>query len=213
MVRDFRGDNTAYCNPYMLELAGPSALSLSAMDNEEFPPAALSLMYTPPVDDDDDEDSDREDMDEWVQNVDELLNVSKLMRPTVSKLMRPSTPRAGVSPHRGISNLSPSLVRPTTPRAAPRRAVGDPGDVQPSVPHVEETAPKGGSRSTSTTRRGHSQSPSEEGNSDVGAESIASINRCIAKAQGLPEQQRPNSEKWTERWASLKVDHKGGKDV
>jgi hypothetical protein len=47
-------------------------------------------------------------------------------------------------------------------------------------------------------------------NAEVGANSIATIKKCMEKAQSLPEQQKPNSDKWTERWAAVRVQ---GKDV
>lgn len=43
-------------------------------------------------------------------------------------------------------------------------------------------------------------------NSEAGASSIAAIMQCVAQAQDVPVQQRPNSEKWTERWAGMNVD-------
>lgn len=38
--------------------------------------------------------------------------------------------------------------------------------------------------------------------SEAGAASIAAILQCVAHAQDLPAQQRPNSEKWTGRWVN-----------
>ncbi|CAE7379669.1 unnamed protein product [Symbiodinium natans] len=41
--------------------------------------------------------------------------------------------------------------------------------------------------------------------SEVGAASIAAILECVEQAEDVPKQQRPNSEKWSERWNAVKV--------
>jgi len=52
--------------------------------------------------------------------------------------------------------------------------------------------------------------PGEGYGSNIGASSISVIQNCILKAKGLPEQQKPNSEKWTSRWETGNFSHLRG---
>lgn len=85
LEEDYSGENPAqaahlYSNPYMHEeFAHPSALRCMQEDAVDFPPSALTLMYDPPVDDTDDI-SDGNHSDGFdVQDVDDLMNVPRLV--------------------------------------------------------------------------------------------------------------------------------------
>mmetsp|Transcript_9338 Transcript_9338/g.20786 ORF Transcript_9338/g.20786 Transcript_9338/m.20786 type:complete len:277 (-) Transcript_9338:87-917(-) len=236
-----------YSNPYMLEeMAFPQALQYSldnTPDGADFPPGALSLMYSPPPEAED-EFSD----EEWLQEesaspsqvvVDAYLNVPHLMRPNLRETLRslqgsldatPSGTRptaqrpeggrgrssspsrvafaeegnAGVARSSSASRLSGPgntqpmswTVRARSPTPAPmtpRRSEGDSGDVQPEALSRDALQ----LRSTSRTLASNGSCASH-----VGASSIAAIMACVKKAETLPEQQRPNSDKWVDRWSS-----------
>lgn len=105
------------------------------------------------------------------------------------------------------------LARSATP-STPRRCAGDPGDVQPCL-GADFFAPagggSGGAEKDAWQMSFHGRrlyGDENEFTGDAGAATIATLKRCMEKAQGLPVQQKPNSDKWTERWSSFQVDRK-----
>jgi hypothetical protein len=239
-----------YCNPYMLEeLTGPGSMP----DHGDFPPGAISLMYSPPLEAEH-EDSDG-DVDEWMRDYADrrLDNVGHLMRmPPSAAQTRTASPGAALKMNRqGEARMNPtkepevlktiqrqstgegarrspseppSYYSTATPSAAsrssrsqtptattPRRCAGDAGDVQPSVdPEFYSKELENPWLAAQMNFRGRRMFADENNtrNTDIGAASISTIKKCIAKAQYLPEQQRPNSEKWTERWSNIQMSKK-----
>jgi len=199
----------------------------------DFPTSALALMYAPPLDERDREaheadrlsdDCNLEDDDDWMQDGSYPIGVGNIER----LLANPSKPSRSPSPMRpgSVQQRTPRTFVATPPAEqqnrqcprpeTPRQSEGDSGDVDPKLimestrPSVttatqSQREPSSGWLSRESSRwsagKGAAGHP---GGADVGALTIASINRCVAKAQGLPEQQRPNSDKWVDRWEALK---------
>lgn len=110
-----------------------------------------------------------------------------------------------------LPSAASRVARSQTPSATtPRRCNGDNGDVQPSIgPGYYPSESDNPWLAAQMNFRGRKMFGDENVcNSDIGAASISTIKKCIAKAQCLPEQQRPNSEKWTERWNGIQVKQK-----
>lgn len=130
----------------------------------------------------------------------------------------PSAPRSMLG---GCANRNARSATPSS--TTPRRCAGDAGDVQPSLgPPYDLAGQQPLNRlalqgalddpwlAAQMNFRGRKCMFGDElsSNPDAGAATIATLMRCIKEAQGLPEQQKPNSEKWTERWAQVKLDSK-----
>eukprot|EP00747_Dinoflagellata_sp_TGD_P169662 gnl/TRDRNA2_/TRDRNA2_199211_c0_seq1.p1 gnl/TRDRNA2_/TRDRNA2_199211_c0~~gnl/TRDRNA2_/TRDRNA2_199211_c0_seq1.p1 ORF type:complete len:258 (-),score=40.78 gnl/TRDRNA2_/TRDRNA2_199211_c0_seq1:86-859(-) len=221
-------DHHLYGNPYMMEaMGGPDIYN---HETDEFSPEALALMYAPPLSDsrggrclagDGDEHSDHSgDVNEWLQDVDELIDVPTIARP----LARSASPGTALAVDHGASrkHFGPG------PRGAgsnsgkrsptPRRAVGDISEDVQAVDPLEVggsprkglSTPRGasaGGRQSSPVRQSQaaeSPQPTMLG-SEVGDASIEVLRQCIKKAQCLPEQQRPASEKWVSRYSAMNV--------
>mmetsp|Transcript_141178 Transcript_141178/g.245821 ORF Transcript_141178/g.245821 Transcript_141178/m.245821 type:complete len:314 (+) Transcript_141178:160-1101(+) len=132
------------------------------------------------------------------------------------------SPSAPPSAPRSLNTAAIRSARSATPSSTtPRRCAGDAGDVQPSLgPMYYPAGPQQDYwlaaqaaenpwLAAQMNFRGRRMFGDEtNSNPDAGAATIATIRKCIEKAQGLPEQQRPNSEKWTERWSSMQVESK-----
>lgn len=132
---------------------------------------------------------------------------------------------------------APSLVHSESPLTRPRprsagpqasrfsglvRAGGDDDDVQPEdlgvgLNNVTFSRPNsrlssgasggGPPSSVSLPAPPRHEPPSPKKISAAGAASISAILQVVAKAETLPKQQRPNSEKWVERWGHYNAGH------
>lgn len=156
---DYSGDPAAhaahlYSNPYMHEdFVHSSALRFSMQeDGLDFPPSALALMYDPPIDDTDDL-SEGDHSDGYVQDVDDLLNVPKLISST--------------SPPKISGSLGSAMRLGGQQKASDASAMRLGG--QQKTSEGSSTAGSG-----SLVRRG---SPKTADNSDIGNEGAASHTR------------------------------------
>jgi len=113
-----------YSNPYMHEdFVHHSALRFSMQeDGVDFPPSALGLMYEPPVDDTDDI-SEGNHSDGYVQDVDDLLNVPKL----ISSSSPPKIHGQQRAPEGAPANGVGVFLRRVGPKPADSSEVGDEG--------------------------------------------------------------------------------------
>lgn len=113
-----------------------------------------------------------------------------------------SMPSHVIVPVRGGLPMAPqnAAVPMTSPHknhspGAQRTRENSPGAQKSPTTEFRQLAP----RRLDTTPR------SEAYQSDVGAQSIEVLGKCIAKAQRMPSEKQPNSEKWAGRWESTKI--------
>eukprot|EP00434_Breviolum_minutum_P020657 symbB.v1.2.018214.t1/scaffold1445.1/size118272/5 len=209
---DFTGFNAfgnaqMYLTPFMYDPSAPLNYGEEG-DLGDFPPGALALMYDPPIDDDLDSPSD------WTHGDAELSMEGsgsmprQLQRIDVDNLEQSIAPpiHRGALPPRGGTTATPDGLGahglPSTSFGPNSRRSNADAGLKPLVPDT-------GLRGAASRRvslgdeqpRTFSRSIREAQTctSEVGAASIAAILECVEQAQDVPQQQRPNSEKWSER--------------
>ncbi|CAE8585834.1 unnamed protein product [Polarella glacialis] len=192
----------------------------------DFPPGALALMYDPPIDDDLDdspswlaprnggggglgaESLGTSSFPSTSANTIPFgmeFNGSFASKGAVSSTDEPD-PSNGLSGY-GLSGLG---VPPIGPNAGPRerpqislslKPLGSMG-FQPRTSSRTLRASAEPSETDDGQPRSFSRTVREAQSctSEAGAASIAAILKCVAQVQEVPAQQRPNSEKWSERW-------------
>merc|ERR1740130_336131 len=141
------------------------------------------------------------------------LQSSTVPRAAEGALRSPSAPPSvgSVLPRNAVPSAASRGARSHVPSATtPRRCEGDAGDVQPSLgPEYYASENDNPWLAAQMNFRGRRMFADENAcKSDIGAASISSLKKCIAQAQCLPEQQKPNSEKWTGRWSGMQVQNK-----
>ncbi|CAJ1326894.1 unnamed protein product [Effrenium voratum] len=203
------GNAQMYVNPFMYD---PNA-AFAGEETGDFPPGALALMYDPPIDDDLDSPDWAGDTafgDSGVRGIQlqpelspsplERLNVEATeLSPSVGFLPE----SRGALPPRSGTTATPSGLGAhglgfgpnsrRSPADSNLKPLGmDPGAIRmPLAETVHDAQPRTFSRSVREA---------QTCTSEVGAASIAAILECVEQAQDVPQQQRPNSEKWSERW-------------
>jgi len=222
---DANQGNHAYHNPYVNEaFSNPEAMT--GMGGQDFAPGAESLMYNPPMDwhgdayGQDEYDGEEGHDDTWYQHIGGSWtgNPTQRGRPTGGGSSG-SHVTGGLStyggygagglptygPDGGRSSSVPRQGRAASndPPVSPRRVDGDFGDVHPEVTSREMTG-----LSREMTQSDFDENAGKgiariQGTQNAGQNTIDAIMKCVQKAHNLPPQQRPNSEKWTDRWANL----------
>jgi len=173
-----------------------------------FLPGDLALMYDPPMNDDLDYTSDEQEADVPVER---RGNMGPQLRSPV--LLQPAGPAAQKSTPRsdGVALALPSspqqLPKSSTPFGPCRDRLQEDVPVKASqsrsLPQMKAlpTQPAMPGRAGASQPRTFSRSVADAKScsSEVGAASIAAIMQCVAQADEIPSQQKPNSEKWSER--------------
>lgn len=160
--------------------------------------------------------------------------ISKTRSSSLPRLSAPSRPRlsarlanaATATPLGwGVHAKSPSLGQNAKPATAPRSdakssnapahallvppsfATETTTDSGSSDPSSQSESIQASARTEVSTCCGDSSLKDPSAcSADVGAASIAAIRQCVAQSQQVPEQQRPNSEKWAKRLAKYDTD-------
>ncbi|CAL1125674.1 unnamed protein product, partial [Cladocopium goreaui] len=197
------GNTQMYLTPFMYDPSAPHGEEVD--DLGDFPPGALALMYDPPIDDDLDSPSDWTNESEWT------FSAPSGSRPALQRIdvdnleqtMGMTVPRSqGALPGRALS---------ATPNGLGAHGLPSTSFGPTSRPEILKPLVVDAGASAKTNRRvslGDDEQPrtfsrsvreAQTCTSEVGAASIAAILECVEQAQDVPHQQRPNSEKWSER--------------
>lgn len=129
---------------------------------------------------------------------------SSTRSPSTPRLVAPSRPRGAGPAPRGwgahAGDLGSATCQPLASGDVASRAT------RPAAP--PRTTCDFSSHAVGVQQRSLSRSfrDAQSCTSEVGAASIAAIMQCVAQAKDLPLQQRPNSQKWAERWAAYHLE-------
>eukprot|EP00435_Cladocopium_sp_Y103_P069223 s645_g32.t3 len=198
------GNTQMYLTPFMYDPSAPHGQEVD--DLGDFPPGALALMYDPPIDDDLDSPSD------WTNESDWTFSAPSGSRPALQRIdvdnleqsIGITVPQSrGALPGRALSatpnglgahGLPSTSFGPTSRSEILKPLVADAGVAAAKTNRRVSLGDDEHSRTFSRSVR-----EAQTCTSEVGAASIAAILECVEQAQDVPRQQRPNSEKWSER--------------